>query len=436
MKKLRELRCSALHKKLSVLRATSALAIVFALTLVASPTGQAQTFSVIHAFTGADGGNPHAGVTYKAGSFFGTTASGGSGCSGDGCGVVYQMTRVGNNWSTSPIFLFPGVEGGISPQARVVFGSDGHLYGTTFGGGNMNQNTQGNVFKLTPPLSICKTANCFWTENVLYTFDGFQSGGEPGYGDLIWDQQGNIYGTSTEGSENGGVVYELQPSGNSWTEIPIHVFSSIPDGYASFGGVIWGSNGNLFGTTAGGGTHDEGTVFELTYQVGVGWTKTILHSFQLDVDGANPFGGLVSDSSGNLYGSTTADGVAGGGTIFELSPAGDTWTFKLLYNFSGVEHSNCGPFANLTLDAAGNLYGTTRCDGANGLGNVFKLTNTPNGWVYTSLYDLTGGSDGSYPYSNVTFDENGNLYGTAYDGGNFGGSCGQYGCGVVWMIKP
>ena len=171
--------------------------------------------------------------------------------------------------------------------------------------------------------------------------------------------------------------------------------------------------------------------------MGVGWTKTILHSFQLDIDGSTPLGGLVSDRSGNLYGSTTTDGAAGGGTIFELSPAGDKWTFKLLYNFSGVEHSSCGPYANLALDATGNIYGTTRCDGANGLGNVFKLTNTQNGWVYTSLHDFTGGSDGSWAYSNVTFDRRtATCYGTAYNGGSFGGSCGNLGCGVVWQIKP
>ena len=257
MKKLRELCCSALHKKLSVLRATSALAIVFAVTLVAGPTAKAQTFDVIHIFTGADGGNPQAGVTYRAGSLFGTTANGGSGCSGRGCGVVYEMTHVGNNWVTSPIFLLPGAEGGGNPQARVVFGPDGHLYGTTFGTGNMDQQFPGNVFKLTPPVSICKTANCFWTENVIYAFDGLQGGGEPGYGDLIWDQ--GATSTAPTRGEARAVVLSTNCSlqAIAGQRFRSTSFSSIPDGYSPFGGVIWGNNGNLYGTTAGGGTNDQ-----------------------------------------------------------------------------------------------------------------------------------------------------------------------------------
>jgi uncharacterized repeat protein (TIGR03803 family) len=130
-------------------------------------------------------------------------------------------------------------------------------------------------------------------------------------------------------------------------------------------------------------------------------------------------------------------GSGGGGTVFELSPSGDIYTFNLLYSFSGG--ASCGPQANLALDAAGNLYGTTRCDGAYQSGNVFKLTNTPNGWVYTSLHDFTGGSDGNLPYSNVTIDTDGTLYGTAESGGSFEGDCNHLtpaGCGVVWMIKP
>ncbi len=133
------------------------------------------------------------------------------------------------------------------------------------------------------------------------------------------------------------------------------------------------------------------------------------------------------DSFGNLYGATSDSGVSGGGTVFELSALGDTWTYKLLYSFSGS--SGCGPFATLTMDAAGNLYGTTRCDGVNHFGSVFKLTNTGNGWIYHSLYDFTGRVDGGNPTGKVTIDTDGNLYGTATNGGSL-----DY--GVVWMIKP
>ena len=171
-----------------------------------------------------------------------------------------------------------------------------------------------------------------------------------------------------------------------------------------------------------------GTVFELTYVPGIGWTEQVLYNFQNAGDGALPFGGLILDSSGNLYGSTRNGGSGGGGTVFELSPSGDTWTFKLLYSFSGVGIP-CGPVATLSMDSAGNLYGTTQCDGIYNNGSVFKLSNTENGWVHTSLHDFTGGTDGGDPVSNVSIDTDGTLYGTASGGGD-------HGYGVVWMIKP
>jgi uncharacterized repeat protein (TIGR03803 family) len=136
-------------------------------------------------------------------------------------------------------------------------------------------------------------------------------------------------------------------------------------------------------------------------------------------------GGLMRDSAGNLYGTTLTGGDNGGGTVYELSPSNGGWTFTTLYNFSG----NGGSFAVLIMDAAGNLYGTTIGDGAYGQGNVFKLTPSNGSWIYTSLHDFTGGSDGSQPYGQVTLDANGNLYGTASIGG-------PDNKGVVWEITP
>jgi uncharacterized repeat protein (TIGR03803 family) len=197
-----------------------------------------------------------------------------------------------------------------------------------------------------------------------------------------------------------------------------------------------GDDGSLFGTTEAGGVVATGangplgTVFELTNHNGT-WTETVIHTFVEtpggNTNGVRPVAGLTPDGSGNLYGATSQGGAKGGGTVFELSPSGDTWTFKLLYNFGG--QGQCGPWANMTMDAAGNLYGTTYCDGQYGYGSVFKLTNNGNSWVYTSLYDFTRGDDGAYPISNVTFDDSGNLYGTTSEGG-------RPGAGVVWMIKP
>ncbi len=403
------------------------LAAILVITLVAGPAAQAQTFSVIHAFTGGgDGANPDAGVTIRAGILYGTAFTG-----GNGNGSVYQITHSGNNWVTLPISLLSG--GGANPIARVVFGPDGHPYGTTENGGPAGK---GIVFNLIVPLTICKTANCFWKENVLYGFMGGADGANPGYGDLTWDPEDNIYGTTLRGGTSGdGAVYELQRSGNSWTESVIHSFSG-PDGLAPQSGVIFDSNGNLFGTTLQGGSQGNGTVYELKYTQGVGWTEYPVYDFQNGNDGRGPIAGLIFDGSGNLYGATSDGGSGGGGTVFELSPSGDSWTFKLLYSFNGPQGIACGPWGTLALDAAGNLYGTTNCDGGYTFGSVFKLTNTGNGWLYSSLHDFSGYSDGAIPFSNVTFDTNGNLYGTAYYGGTFGGNCGDIGCGTVWMITP
>ena len=191
----------------------------------------------------------------------------------------------------------------------------------------------------------------------------------------------------------------------------------------------------ILGYDAFGGANNQGTIFKLTNMPGVGWQKTTVYTFQGATDGSDVEGGLVMDSSGNFYG-TTADGGSGvGGTVFELSPSGDTYTLKVLYSFSG--YFFCGSRACLTMDPAGNLYGTTHCDGVYQSGNVFKLTNTPNGLVYSSLYDFSGGSDGGEPDGVVALDSDGTLYGTTERGGSVDGSCSKLtpaGCGTVWMI--
>ena len=397
---------------------------LFAVVPCFASLAHAQTFSVIHNFTGgADGAGPRTGVTINKGALYGTTFQGGSG----NTGAIYQIKKNGDNWVTVPVFNFPADgSGGTSPWGRVLFGQDGHIYGTTYQGG---PNNNGVVFSLTPPSSVCKTVNCqdFWKEQVLHSFGVFGDGHYP-TGDLLWDQQGNIYGTTNSGgsSYDVGAVYEMTPSQNGWTESLAYAFGDRPDPWGPDSGVISDANGNLFGTSTNGGTNNTGTVFELKYVVGVGWTETTLYNFLNEDDGSGPFGGLVMDGSGNLFG-TTVVGYHGvrDWTIFELSPAGDTWTYKLLYTGTGA----IGPVKSLAMDAAGNLYGTTAGGGSYYAGNVFKLSNTENGWVYTSLYDFTGGNDGHEPVSNVSIDTDGTLYGTASYGG-------LYNQGVVWMIKP
>jgi uncharacterized repeat protein (TIGR03803 family) len=358
-------------------------------------------------------------VSIRAGVLYGTGTAG-----GNGNGTVYQAMKSGNNWFTLPISYLPnGGSGGH--ESSVVFGPDGHPYGTTVSGG---QSGAGLVYDLIVPITICKTVSCFWKENDVYLFGPPPDGNYPGNGDLVWDQDGNIYGTTLQGGANGrGTVFELTYSGNSWTERVIYSFSGAPDGFLPDSGLFIDKNGNLFGTTISGGADNLGTVYELTYDSKLGWTEKFRYSFQNGTDGSVPFGGLVSDSAGNLYGASSDGGINGGGTIFELSPSGNSWTFTTIYSLSGAPGQDCGPAADLTFDDKGNLYGATYCDGAYSAGNVFRLT-PGNSWTYTSLYDFTGGADGKFPISNVSIDGSGNLYGTTSAGGS--------GFGVIWMIAP
>ncbi len=410
-------------------------AILFAPLVVASPLMQAQTFTVLHNFTGGtDGSQPEAGLTMDgSGNFYGTAGAGGEvgGCGGLGCGTVYKLARRGSGWIFSPLYSFTGGSDGAFPVARVALGANGTLYGTTFAGGDdYGGNGAGVVFNLRPPAHLMGSVFSPWTETVLHTFAGGGDGANP-TGDLVFDRTGNIYGTaSCTTAICQGSVYELKPSGGGWTETVLYAFSVGSDGYYPIGGVIFDNAGNLYGVTNAGGIF-YGTAFQLTPS-GSGWTESILHNFQSGSDGGFPVAGLIFDSSGNLYGTAAAYGPQGGGTVFELSRAGSSWMFDLLYGFhcSGDAcYSLPGPQASLFMDSAGNILGTTTQDGAYGYGNVFKLTPQAVGWTYTSLHDFTGGSDGAIPYSSVLEDANGNLFGTAAEGGT-------YDKGVVWEITP
>jgi len=425
--------------RLSVTTARLAPAIVFLFAVVTSQVAQAQRFNVLHSFTGGnDGGNPSAGVVYRSGSFYGTTWAGGP----QNHGVIYQLQSAGPGWSLKALYSFDGSNGRI-PSAPVVFGPDGALYGTTeFGSG------QGNIFKLMP--LACGMEPCPWLEAVLYTFQGGPGDGSKPIG-LIFDRAGNLYGTTSSGGTYGqGTVYKLSGAGGGcgrrgpdyqfadnsaplcrlWTEDLLHSFDpSVGDGFVPYRSVLLFDNaGNLYGTTYYGGQYNAGTVVQLQPS-GSGWTENIIYSFTGNGDGRYPYSGLIMDRSGNLYGTTTDAGSGGGGTVFKLSPSGGVWTYSVLYSLSGSLGDSCGPAWALTMDAAGNLYDTTECGGAHGLGNVFKLTHTGSRWTYTSLHDFTGGSDGSFPISSVTFDPSGNLYGTTYFGGT-------HNAGVVWEITP
>jgi uncharacterized repeat protein (TIGR03803 family) len=410
---------------------------------------QAQTFNVIHNFTGGqDGGNPHAGLTIdRGGNLYGTDVNGGiQNCGfGYGCGTVFQLRHAGSNWVFNLLYSFTDRMDGGYPDARVVFGPDGSLYGTTpilphFG-------EYGAVFNLKPPPTICKTTRCSWTETTLHTFSSLDQGGNPA-AEVVFDQAGNLYSTTLFGGLGigpfmlgYGVVFELTPSGGSWTYSVLYKFTTGAGGSGGgpTAGVIFDNAGNLYGPDASGGDHERGMIYELTPS-GPDWTEKTLYTFPGEQGEDAPAGGLIFDSTGNLYGTTANGGTGGGGTVFELIPTNGNWTLNTLYSFSGS--AGCGPEASLVMDGAGNLYGTTYCDGANGFGSVFKLTPTPTPpWTYTSLHDFRGGSDGAMPMSNVVIDSSGNLYGTAVGGGSIINNphCAVglgYHCGVVWEITP
>ena len=409
------------------------LAMPFAVSVVllinlAAPPASGQTFQILHNFTGGqDGVYPASGVTMdRAGSLYGTTYEGGS----SSYGVVYKLQHRGSGWILNPLYEFSGANDGGQPLGGVVFGPDGALYGTTFGEGAYGG---GNVFRLTPQPRACTTSLCPWIETVPYSFRGDPDGSGPAFGDLAFDPAGNIYGTTFGGGVYGyGVVYELTPAPKYETEDILHSFK-LNDGVWPMNGVILDSAGNLYGTAHQGGPDGVGTAFQLTCATGC--TESVLHSFGHGMEGVYLTAGLVFDQSGNLYGAATYGGTGGGGTVFQLSPPGSWTTITVLHSFVGpgscpaipiLDSTGSGPEATLTIDGAGNLYGTTCADGTHAAGNVFKLTPSNGSWSYTDLYDFTGGSDGAYPLSNVIVDSSGNLYGTASEGGQGGG--------VVWEI--
>lgn len=233
------------------------------LTMLALRSAQAQTYNVVYSFSTAQGGYyPLAGVTVdRSGNLYGTTAYGGFGigCS-QGCGTAYKLARRGSGWLFTPLYNFRGGSDGGRPRARLVFGPDGILYGTTFEGGIGCSGGCGVIFSLRPPAHASPTALASWTETVLHLFAGVNDGSNPGSGDLVFDQTGNIYGTTTNGGggfcpgQGCGTVYELTHTGGGWTESVLHSFAESGDATEPLGGVVFDQIGRLYGDTLAGGT--------------------------------------------------------------------------------------------------------------------------------------------------------------------------------------
>jgi uncharacterized repeat protein (TIGR03803 family) len=419
---------------------------VFTLILFAA-SAHAVTEKVLYSFAdnGKDGQNPLSSLIFdKASNLYGTTYSGGA----YGGGTVFELSpKTGGGWTEKVLHSFGNGTDGIEPSVDLIFDKAGNLYGTTTLGGKFRF---GTVFELSPK------KGGGWTEKVLHSFNFNGTDAAEPLAGLTLDAAGNLYGTTAYGGINlVGTVFELKAkAGGGWTEKVLLSFGNGMDGVLPSAGLTFDSAGKLYGTTSlgGNGSCSEGcgTVFELMPQKGGGWTEKVLHEFTGN-DGELP-AGVVFGAAGNLYGTTAFGGsgaCSGGcGTVFELMPQkGGSWTEKVLHSFTENGKDGYEPTGSLLLDAKGNIYGTTPFGGSGtckeensvGCGTVFELKPIAGGkWTEKLLYAFNNnGKDGVGPSAGLIVDASGNFYGTTYFGGT--GTCkatNGVGCGTVFEIKP
>jgi len=313
-------------------------------------TGEAVLYSFCARSNCADGASPVAGLHRdKAGILYGTTSGGGT----SGQGLVFKLNA---HDKETVLHTFAGnLKDGAFPVAGVISDTASNLYGSTSSGGIYGD---GIVFKLT------KTGK----ETVLYDFTGGVDGGNPQYGSLLRDAAGNLYGTTSTGgsfscggSDGCGTVFKFGKGNET-----VFLNFNGGDGATPYAGLIQDTVGNLYGTTLLGGASGAGVAFKLDPS----GKETMLHTFTGGSDGALPYAGLVRDTTGNLYGTTYAGGASGWGVVFKLDPSG---TETVLYSFTGGADGG-SPYGDLIIDATGNLYGTTSVGGASNFGVVFKVT--------------------------------------------------------------
>jgi uncharacterized repeat protein (TIGR03803 family) len=375
------------------------VAVMAAMTQVAAQMAQAQTYTVLYSFTGkADGSGPDSPLLRNSiGDLFGTTAS----------GVLFKITG-GRETSLAAI--------GGGPEGQVSRDGEGNFYGTTNLGGSSNS---GSIY------TAYKTGG----ETVLFGFHQYV--GQMPVGGVTIDSAGNLYGTTgsggaaTTGTCACGVVFEFARGGAYKV---LHRFEGAQDGQDPASSLLRDSLGNLFGTTAEGGgclllSQGCGTVFK----VSVTGVETVLHRFAGSPDGLGPLGGLIRDSAGNFYGTTTSGGTGaactdGCGTVFAMSASGE---MTILYNFQGGPGDGAVPVGRLVRDAAGNLYGVTTWGGnspscstvgiGSGCGTVFKVDGSGHETILHTFEAYP--SDGALPAWGLISDSNGNLYGVTQRGG-------------------
>jgi uncharacterized repeat protein (TIGR03803 family) len=339
---------------------------VFVLSPPAKQNGD-WTETILYRFQGNEGASPEAGLIFdEAGNLYGTTATGG--VSRDGS--VFKLTAPsapGENWTETTLYQFSGGNDGAYPLSSLVLDKSGNLYGTTLFGGGAPQ--AGIVFQVAPP--IVPGGN--WTETVLHRFGHGPDGANPEAGLLI-DKQGSLYGATMGSYQSGaGVVFRLSPPAprhETWTEHGLYKFEGFDDG--SEPGYIMASRGAVYGAATLGGNANYGTIFQLVPQAGL-WKEATLYNFQGGSDGGLPVGQLLGDPSGNLYGTTYAGQQPDNGTVFRLSPSkSGTWTKTTLHEFGG-NGDGATPNGGLVKGKGGTLYGTTYDGGAFGVGAVYAV---------------------------------------------------------------
>lgn len=438
---------------------------VICIFMLAVSAAQANTETVLYRFQGSADGNAPVGTLLQQGDYlYGATIQGGATCPFGTCGTVYRLgppVHQNRSWTEDVLYVFQGARfgDGNSPTGGLIADAAGNLYGVTGYGGTGGCILLGAlvgcgaVYELSPP----QHAGDPWKETVLYSFQGGNDGYLP-QGELVFDQAGNLYGTTNFGGAavcnsfyaGCGTVFQLVPpqqAGGQWTESQLHQFLPFPDGAQPSSGLVIDRNGALYGTTDYGGIQNSGctdvagsgcgTIFSLRQGSGGGWRETVLYRFAGVPDGLIPHSAHpILDEAGNLYGTTLEGGTNGFGTVYELSRAGKTWTETILYNFSYSPDGYC-PAGPLIFDAAGNLYGTTSYGGPDtpDRGTVFMLQPSGSIWQETSLYGFRYNvHDGGFPASGVLRSrKNGTLFGTTPAGGR--SRCFD-GCGTVFAVKP
>jgi uncharacterized repeat protein (TIGR03803 family) len=358
--------------------------------LTISRAAWAQKETRIHEFNEQVG--PVGLVADSTGTLYGTTASDGF----YGRGTVFQARpSAGGIWTESAIYSFTGGSDGSGPNAALTLDAHGNLYGTAQSGGS-EACACGTVFELSP------SSHGVWTETTLYSFAGGADGAYPQYAKLIFDATGNIYGvTASGGAAQDGTVFKLSPqAGGGWTESVLYAFAGgSSDGEDPFGGLVFDTAGNLYGAAYEGGSSKCGGgcggVFELSPQAGGGWHEQMIYLFQNGNDGATPDSLLIVDPSGNLYGTTQFGGTESCGIVFKLSPgAGGTWSKKTLHLFTGGT-DGCSPFGNI-VRLGGALYGITEGGGTKSAGTIFQIASSG---VEETFFSFMGGNEGSEPGS-------------------------------------